>query len=866
MLNRKWHRAPLRRFRNLRKGLYILALLLVAAALALAGLVGNAAGLTLAEPLAVRAGGQGLQIYDRHGTLLFQGLDQDSGVRNHVPLSDIPLRLQQATIATEDAGFYTNPGIEPKAIVRAVVQMLRGEGTSGGSTITQQLVRLVFMSPEERQERSLTRKLREALLALRLTRTYSKDQILEAYLNETYYGNLAYGVEAAAQAYFGKHVRDLDLAECALLAGLPQAPARYNPLADLRAAQARQAVVLGLMVKRGYITPAEAEQAKAEPLHFAGSGLAGLPQPPSSAFRRAPHFAAYVLALLEERYGADVVRSGLVVTTTLDADLQAIAQSIVQRRLAELQAQDAHNAALVALAPATGEILAMVGSADYFDPTIAGAVNVATSPRQPGSALKPFAYAAAFSAANRPGDPSAVWTPATVVYDVRTAYVLGENQSYVPYNYDGLFHGPVSLRTALASSYNLPAVKVLEHVGLPAMLDLVHAAGITTLQDPAERYGLSLTLGGGEVKLLDLTAAYAMFASGGYRREPVAIKEQGSRGAEVQERMLPCSLAPLLPCSVLDPRVAYLITDILSDNDARMPGFGEFSALRLNRPAAAKTGTTADYRDNWTVGYTPDPSGLSPSGRSLVVGVWVGNAENTPMRQITGVSGAAPIWHDFMEEALKGQPALSFAEPPGLVRREVCADSGLLPNDACPRRRMELFIPGTEPQQTCDWHQHLRVDVRSGEPATAETPPQFVVERLVTNYPPELAEWAEKLRIADFELRILHFEVHNPQSEIRNPKSAIRNLVLTSPDPQSVLGLSPSLPREYQRLEVSAVASGPVAWVELLADGVPIARLTQAPYRTLWPLALGEHTFQAIAYDTAGQATASQPVKVKVEE
>jgi len=297
MLNRKqasWRRfpAPLRRFQNLRKGLYILALLLVAAVLALVGLVGNAAGLTPAQSLTVRAGGQGLQIYDRHGTLLFQGLDQGSGVRSRVPLSDVPLRLRQATIATEDASFYTNPGVEPKAILRAVVQMLRGEGTSGGSTITQQLVRLVFMSPEERQERSLARKLREAVLALRLTRAYSKDQILEAYLNETYYGNLAYGVEAAAQAYFGKHVRDLDLAECALLAGLPQAPARYNPLADLRAAQARQAVVLGLMVRRGYLTPAAAEQARAEPLSLAGSGLAGLPQPPSSAFRRAPHFVA----------------------------------------------------------------------------------------------------------------------------------------------------------------------------------------------------------------------------------------------------------------------------------------------------------------------------------------------------------------------------------------------------------------------------------------------------------------------------------------------------------------------------------------------------------------------------------------------
>jgi membrane carboxypeptidase/penicillin-binding protein len=472
-------------------------------------------------------------------------------------------------------------------------------------------------------------------------------------------------VEAAAQAYFGKSAAELDLAECTLLAGLPQSPALYNPLADPEAAKERQAVVLDLMVKHGYIDEAQARLAKEEQLHFAS-----VPFP-----IRAPHFVMHVRRLLEDELGlATLERGGLQVYTTLDLDMQDTARWIVRRRLAQLSEhrgglpdRNVRNAALVALDPWTGEILAMLGSPDYFNPRIDGAVNVTLATRQPGSSIKPITYAAAFDP--RRADP---YTPATMVSDVRTSFVTKENDPYVPVNYDHLYRGPVLLRQALASSFNLVAVKVLDHVGLEDMTALARRLGITTLDD-SERFGLALTLGGGEVRLLELTAAYAAFANGGHRVESVAIlRVEDSQGNVLGARSETfAQRGPEAGERVLDERVAYLVTDILSDDTARLSGFGEGSVLKLSRPAAAKTGTTTDWRDNWTIGYTPE----------LVVGVWAGNADNELMRHVSGVTGAAPIWHDFMEEVLKGQPVQEFAEPEGLVSPTTKpSSSSLAPN------------------------------------------------------------------------------------------------------------------------------------------------------------------------------------------
>ncbi|HEY4723603.1 MAG TPA: transglycosylase domain-containing protein, partial [Anaerolineae bacterium] len=411
------------------------------------------------------------KIVDRYGKLLYEIADPHRGKHTPVKLSDIPLYCQQATVATEDANYYSHPGVDVIGILRAVwINLQGGEVLSGGSTITQQLARNLMLSPEEAAQRTLTRKLRESILAWRITQQFSKDDILDLYLNEVYYGNLAYGIEAAAQTYFGKPVGQLDLAECALLAGLPQSPAIYDPLVDLKAAQQRQATVLDLMLKQNTITADQVDLAKSESLHFAAT-----PFP-----IEAPHFVAYVRQWLEDRFGLEAIYTqGLVVTTTLDLDWQNAAQAIAQRQVAELSkdkpdapGKNVNDAAVVSIDPYTGEILVMLGSPDYFNAKIDGAVNATIAHRQPGSSIKPITYAAAFE----PEAPAPL-TPASMILDVRTSFPTREGDPYVPKNYDLQFHGPVSAREALASSYNIPAVKVLEHAGLDRMIGLARQLG-----------------------------------------------------------------------------------------------------------------------------------------------------------------------------------------------------------------------------------------------------------------------------------------------------------------------------------------------------------------------------------------------------
>jgi membrane peptidoglycan carboxypeptidase len=454
-----------------------------------------------------------VRIVDRHGRALYEITGDGETRHTVVPLDDIPLTLQQATIATEDAHFYQHPGVDARGLARAVWINLRGgEVIAGGSTITQQGARNLLLDPEERAERTLTRKLRESILAWRLSRRFSKDEVLALYLNQTYYGNLAYGVEAAAQTYFGKAANELDLAESALLAGLPQAPTTYDPLTDPEAARERQAIVLDLMVGAGAITEQEARAAAAEPLAFAAT-----PFP-----IEAPHFVTMVWAQLPDVVPPQALaEGGLEVRTTLDLDWQHTARDLARRHLATLNTPDigtpsrnATDAALVALDAHNGHILAMLGSPDYFDPQISGAVNMALAPRQPGSAFKPITYAAAFDPAR--DEP---WTAGTMILDVHTSFVTGEGFAYAPVNYDRSEHGPVLAREALASSYNIPAVVALQEVGLPTVLRLAADLGLTTLDD-WERYDLSLTLGGGEVRLLELTAAYATFANEGQHVQP----------------------------------------------------------------------------------------------------------------------------------------------------------------------------------------------------------------------------------------------------------------------------------------------------------------------------------------------------------
>lgn len=603
---------------------------------------------------------QSTLIFDRNGELLYEIWDPQGGRRQVVPLSEMPGYLVAATLATEDANFYTNPGFDLKSIVRAAIQNFRGKDiVSGGSTITQQLIRNTLFDPKERYERSYLRKLKEVVMAYRLSQQYTKDQILEWYLNEIYYGNLAYGVEAAAQSYFGKPAKELNLAESAMLAGLPQKPSEYNPLINLKAAKERQAEVLDLMVYHGYLSPEEAERAKREPLNFATKQID----------IKAPHFVMYVRELLEKKFGREkLYYGGLRVYTTLDYQMYLAVEQAAREHIARIKNLNANNAAVVTIDPKTGEILAMLGSVDYFDPKISGQINMALAERQPGSALKPFTYAIAFAQG---------LNPATVVVDQPWEFPVGRGQPpYRPVNHDGKWHGPVTLRQALAQSLNIPAVLVLQSVGVKNLLGFLHELGITSLNDE-NRYGLPLTLGGGEVKLLDLTFAYAALANGGVQvgakvpdderkpghseYQPVAIlKVVDSDGNVLEEYHPPAGKR------VISPQIAWLITDILSDDEARAPTYGRNSFLKLSRPAAAKTGTTDDFRDGWTMGYTPD----------LVTGVWVGNADSSPMRNVFGVSGAGYIWHNAMDALLKDRPASSFERPDGLKRATAYAYVG----------------------------------------------------------------------------------------------------------------------------------------------------------------------------------------------
>jgi penicillin-binding protein 1C len=821
-----------------------LVLSIAAIGLAAAGYIWVAAGLPSLDSLPEQLNTPSVRITDRHGRLLYELLPQAGGRHAVVPLADIPMALRQATIATEDRGFYRNPGFDLAGMLRALwidltasLQQRQLETPAGGSTITQQVARNLLLSPEERTERSLHRKLRELLLAWRLTRQLSKDEILALYLNQTYYGGLAYGVEAAAQTFFGKPVSELDLAESALLAGLPQAPASYNPFTDPEAALARQSVVLGLMQRAGFLDAEQRLLAEREPLVFAST-----PYP-----MQAPHFVMMVRAQLDALFTPEEIaqHGGLAVRTTLDLDWQAHAERAVHRQLERLQQSEdglGHNvnsAALVALDPADGQILALVGSPDYFDSAHAGAINMALAPRQPGSALKPILYAAALD----PSDGREPWTAATMLLDVSTAFLTQDGKAYTPANYDLVEHGPVLVREALASSLNIPAVITLDQVGLDGLFELTGKLGITTLQDP-QSYDLSLALGGGAVRLIELTAAYGAFANGGYRVDPYSILEV----TDLQGEAL-YSAAPPDPPRMLDERLTWLISDILSDDNARQVGFGANSVLRLDRPAAVKTGTTSNFHDNWTIGYTPD----------LVVGVWAGNPDYQPMREVSGLTGAAPIWHQFMRLVLTGRPELQFVRPEGLVRVEVCALSGLLPTEACPYRRWEWFIEGTQPTQLDALYRRVQIDIATGQLAGADTPAERRRDQVVLDLPPPARPWARAQGLTLFS---------DLQEAAGLSTESVRSapLRLLSPAQGSVFVLSPGFDSDAQRARLEAVGESGLVQVSLWLDGELLAEFDQPPYEFWWPLTPGQHQAWAEGTGSDGAGVVSERVSFTVEE
>lgn len=677
------------------------------------------------------------RIYDRTGTvLLYELFDPHAGDRTYVPLARVPKDLVNATVALEDKNFWTNQGVDYLGMGRALLSMVQGGRLQGASTLTQQLVKKVLLPQREFGDRTaIEPKIREIIWARELASRNSKQQILEWFLNTVYYGQVAYGVEAASEAYFGKHVQDLDLSEAATLAAIPQYPA-LNPIDNPADARSRRDITLDRMVIEGYITEKQATAAKDEKIVVVQKKFD----------IKAPHFVFYVRKYLEDRYGPDVVnKGGLKVITTLDYGMQQAVEEIARNQVAKLTSEKRNvtNASVVVIRPSTGEIMAMVGSVDYFNREIDGQVNIATSSRQPGSSFKLFNYMTAFSKGAENGQ---VLTPASVVYDVRTSFDDPPNPPYVPENYDRKYHGPVRLRVALGSSFNIPAVKVLNMVGVRNALDMAHRMGITTLN--GEHYGLALTLGGGEVTLLDMTYAYSLVANGGVMAGQPVPPEQQRAGYRTLD---PVSVLKVIDANgktleqysqpqveqIVTPQQAYLITDVLSDNNARAPAFGINSILKLTRPAAVKTGTTSAWRDNWTLGYTPD----------YAVGVWVGNADNSEMEHISGVTGAGPIWHDVMERIHQDLPIHPFVEPPGMTHADVCATSGLLPTPECPQVVKELFIKSTEPKQRDNIWQAFRIFAPSGKLATAFDPPDQVKTAVFPVYPPEAQDWVKENNI-----------------------------------------------------------------------------------------------------------------------
>jgi 1A family penicillin-binding protein len=755
------------------------------------------------------------EIYDRNGNQLWELIDPSAGRRTWVPLSRVSPYVQRATIATEDRFFYQNVGVDPIAIARAVYyNVTEGEIVSGGSTITQQLARNVLLSPQERSEQTLTRKIREAVLAVELARRYPKDKILEIYLNQVYYGNLAYGIEAASQTYFGKSATDLTLAEAALLSGLPQSPAIYDPFSNPEVTKARQQVVLNLMAEAGYVTPAQAVAAYQEELQYVS---------PRSAFS-APHFVTYVRQLLEARYGPDLLyqEPGIRVQTSLDPRIQAIVEEEVVNQVNALQGKNVTNGAVVVLNVKTGEILAMVGSKDFNDESIDGQVNVALRPRQPGSSIKPLTYLAAFERG---------WTPSTLIMDVPVEYPDGAGGLYKPVNYDGKFHGPALVRDALANSYNIPALKALEFVGIPALKEMSSRLGITTLT--RDDYGLALTLGGGEVTLLEMTSAYQAMANGGLHVPPVAIlRVTDSFGRVIDEYRPPAGIR------VLSAEHAYLITHILADNQARAPAFGPNSVLNLSRPAAAKTGTTNDFRDNWAVGYTP----------GIAVGVWVGNANNSPMQGVSGVAGAGPIWHNVMERALEGVPVRDFVRPPTIVEMEVCADSGTVPSQVCPRRKTEIFAQDQPPRGPgYDIHQLVRIDTGANCIAHEFSPANRVVERYFQVFPPDGREWA------------LERGIEQPPDPCPAPTGTVQAQITSPADGQTVDGVISiegiALAGNFSHYVVEyGVSWGPQAFGSVAG---PVNRLVEGGALAEWDTREqpnGPYTLRVVVFDQTGGA------------
>jgi 1A family penicillin-binding protein len=779
----------------------------------------------------VRREGFATKILDRNGKQLWDVFGEQR--RIPIALDDVPLHLQQAVIAIEDKDFYKHEGFDPRGMLRAVKNIVIYGRLQGGSTLTQQLVKNVLLSPE----RTLPRKIKEFILAVQIERKFTKDEILAMYLNEAPFGGTAWGVEAAAEVYFGKKVGELSLLESAILAGLPQRPTYYSPFgSNPKAYIDRTQQVLRRMREDGYITREQERQAldELEEISFAAGDTS----------IKAAHFVMYVREQLAELYGDRMVeQGGLTVTTSLELELQEEAQKIVAEEIKKVEGIDITNGAALVMDPKTGEILAMVGSKDFFAEDYDGQVNVVFSLRQPGSAIKPVTYATAFSQG---------YTPATPIMDVKTEFPgRTAAEPYVPVNYDGSYHGPLQIRTALGSSINVPAVKVLQLVGLEDMLSLAHDMGFATLAPTTEnmrRFGLSVTLGGGEVRLIDMVTAYSAFSNGGFKVEPVSILKVEDRDGKVLFEHKPTSGR-----QVVSPEVAFLINDILSDNSARLLTFGTNSLINIaGRNIAVKTGTTNDQRDNWTVGWT---------NGTAVVGVWVGNNDNSQMREVaSGVSGAAPIWRSIFYEVLKMRADPAFVPASQIERYTIDSVSGYPAHDDFASRD-EYFIRGTLPSGKDPIHTKLKV-CGSGKLATAAQIAKGDYEEreyFVFTAPQVLSSEAQEA----WQKGIDEWAATQEDGRYRPPRELCEG--------GEELVVRVNSPHDHEELDTNDVfmdvevfSDSAVEWVKIIVDNVIRDTLTGRPYRTTMYLDDGRYTLKFKARNAAGRELESGEVRIGV--
>ena len=749
------------------------------------------------------------QIFDRNGNELYAVHGDIKRIM--VTESDIPEVVKQATITAEDRNFYKHHGFNLKSIARALLYNFTHQGsTQGGSTITQQFVKNALLDPQ----RTWTRKIKEAILTIEVEIMYDKNEILTMYLNEIPYGSNAYGVEAASETYFGKKVKDLDLAEATILAALPRAPSYYSPYGihpDKR--EVRVNYILDSMADLSYISRDEANKAKKEAKE--------LKYQPRKEQIEAPHFVMYVKDLLVDKYGEQMVEEGgLKVTTTLDGDKQKMAEEAIAAGAARrFDSINASNASLVSIDPKTGQILAMVGSIDFFNNDIDGQVNVAIADRQPGSAFKPVVYATAFKKQ---------YNPAFTLWDVTTDF-----GNYTPQDYDGQTRGPVSARKALAGSLNIPAVRMLYLAGMDNVLNQAHSMGITTLND-RNRYGLSLVLGGGEIKLVDLATAYGVFANKGVLEPTTPILKVTDSNGKVLEEYKENKK------DVLDPQIAYEISSILSDNQARSFIFGSRSALYFDdRPVAAKTGTTSEYRDAWTFGYTP----------SLVTGVWVGNNDNTPMTAgAAGAMAAAPIWHDYMGKALANSTVEEFDRPAGIQDVTVDKYTNKLPTGG--ETVTDIFAPWQIPTERARGVGSIRIDKYTGKEATDDCPDQFVEKKVfmdIHSEVPDNPNWERPVRAYAAGMGII--SVSPPAGEKTCAGLTNKTTInIKSPANNSTIN-------GVFTISVGVDSAVGVKSVEFLIDDKSLGTVTTKPYSIVYNadiLSTGAHRISAVVIDTTG--------------